>query len=74
MVDGGAKMNIKLMTQEQIRRIGLEALAEKLGPVGMVRFLQLFSTGKGDYTKEREKWLGKASVRELVKEIKRERE
>jgi hypothetical protein len=34
---------------EEIRRRGLEALAEALGPVDAVRFLQSFDLGKGDY-------------------------
>jgi hypothetical protein len=39
---------------EGIRRQGLEALARELGPVGMVRFLQLFENGSGDYVKDRQ--------------------
>lgn len=35
----------------------MEALLERLGPVGMIRFIQQFETGRGDYTKEREQWL-----------------
>lgn len=27
------------------------------GPVDMVRFIQMFDHGKGDYTKERKQWL-----------------
>ena len=42
-----------MKTMEEIRRQGLEALARELGPVGMVRFLQLFENGSGDYVKER---------------------
>lgn len=38
---------------EEIRRIGIEALAEALGPLDAVRFLQSFDLGRGDYTKER---------------------
>ncbi|HPS91929.1 MAG TPA: hypothetical protein PKV33_07220 [Methanothrix sp.] len=38
---------------EEIRRIGIEALAEALGPLDAVRFLQSFDMGRGDYTKER---------------------
>jgi len=41
------------MTLEQIRLTGLEALARDLGPVGMVRLLQQFETGWGDYSVER---------------------
>ena len=35
-----------------LRETGLKVLAEKLGPVGMVNFIRLFSNGEGDYTEE----------------------
>lgn len=38
---------------EEIRRHVLEALAEALGPMDAVRFLQSFGIGIGDYAKER---------------------
>jgi len=41
----------------EIRRRGIEALAKALGPVGLVRFLQQFELGSGDYTRDREEWL-----------------
>ena len=66
-------MNVGTMTPEEIRREGLRALVERLGVVGAVRFLQLFERGKGDYTKDREKFLGDKSVEELVEEIKARR-
>jgi hypothetical protein len=37
----------------EIRKIGLQALKESLGPVGTVRFFQLYENGFGDYTKEK---------------------
>ena len=58
-------------TLEQIRAKGLKALADELGPVGMVRFLQLFDSGRGDYSKARHKLLAKQSVAGLVQQIKR---
>ncbi len=60
-------------TLEEIREKGLKALAEELGPVGMARFLQMFETGRGDYSKERHRLIGKQSVRTLAKEIKQRR-
>ncbi|MBM4037713.1 MAG: hypothetical protein FJ290_04290 [Planctomycetes bacterium] len=60
------------MTLDQIRRKGLCALHRELGPVGMVRFLQQFETGSGDYTKERHAWLGDPDVRVLAGEIRRQ--
>ena len=38
---------------EEIRRLGIDVLAEALGPVDAVRFMQSFDLGRGDYTKER---------------------
>ena len=38
---------------KQIREAGIKALAEALGPLGMVRFMQQFEDGHGDYTKEK---------------------
>ena len=48
-------MNITLNTNNpmEIRKIGLQALREALGPVGMVKFIQQYENGYGDYTKEK---------------------
>ncbi len=66
-------MNMRTMTLEQIRLAGLEALARELGPVGMIRFLQQFETGQGDYSKERHDRLGELDVRTLADRIHQER-
>ena len=48
----------RMRSTEEIRKRGIEALAEALGPVDAVRFLQSFDLGRGDYTKERDHVLG----------------
>jgi hypothetical protein len=60
-------------TLEDIREKGVRALLDSLGPVGMIRFLQQFETGSGDYTVEREHWLGNPDIRVLAEEIQRQR-
>lgn len=67
-------MSAQPMTLDQVRRKGLRALHRELGPVGMVRFLQQFETGSGDYTKERLAWVGDPDVSVLAEEIRRRRE
>jgi hypothetical protein len=47
----------------------MEALVQALGQIGMVRFLQQFEVGRGDYTKERNLWLGKMSIHDIVRGI-----
>jgi hypothetical protein len=56
-------------TLEQIRAAGLNALQRELGVVGMVRFLQQFEPGDGDYVEERKTFVGKLGVRALGKRI-----
>ena len=63
---------MKAKTITEIRREGLEVLAKNMGPIGMVRFVQSFDLGRGDYTKERSQWLSE-SLDEIFKEIKEKR-
>jgi hypothetical protein len=60
------------MTPETLRQAGLDALQRALGAAGTARFIQLFETGKGDYTVERCQWLpGDADVKTVAEEIER---
>ena len=61
----------KTMGIEQIRKDGIDALIKKLGPDGMIRFLQQFDSGRGDYTKDRHAILDGYSIDEIVGEINR---
>jgi hypothetical protein len=54
-----------------IRKLGIEALNEKLGPVGMVEFMRQFDSGYGDYTKERHNWLAGLTIEDISNEIKK---
>ncbi len=67
-------MNAQSMSLEQIRIAGMEALARELGIVGMVRFLQQFETGHGDYSKDRYEWLDNQDMDTVVKRIREKRE
>jgi len=63
-------MSTKVMTLSEIRRTGIQLLTQNLGAVGMIRFLQQNDLGWGDYTKEREQWLGNPSLSEIAADIK----
>lgn len=63
-----------MMNPVQIRQQGLDALVKALGPVGMVRFLQQFDTGSGDYTKERQQDLANLTLENLLGEIKQNKD
>ena len=55
------------MTPQQIRVAGLAALSRELGVVGMIRFMQQFEMGQGDYSKDRHQWLDQYSVADIAK-------
>ena len=52
-------------TLDEIRRKGLQALRRELGRTGLIRFLQQFETGRGDYVQERRQWVDDVSLEEL---------
>lgn len=60
-------MAVTIRELEKIRKEGLKALREKLGPIGMIKFIQLYSNGNGDYTKERQKHLDEITIEEFEK-------
>ena len=62
-------MNIQTMTPQQIRVAGIAALSRELGVVGMIRFMQQFEMGQGDYSKDRHQWLDQYSVADIAKLI-----
>src|SRR5262245_21124758 len=49
-------------TLDDIRREGLLALRRRLGRAGMIRFLQQFETGHGDYAADRKAWVDRISL------------
>ena len=47
-------LNVNLSNPIEIRNVGIKALQEALGPVGMVKFMQQYDMGYGDYTQEKQ--------------------
>ncbi len=58
-----------MMTPMQINQLGYRALAKELGFDGMMRFLQRFNLGEGDYTQERCQWLDDLSIDDVFSMI-----
>jgi len=61
------------MTLNEIQQAGLSVLSRELGPVGFVRFLQMFERGYGDYSQERSGWLDEQSIDVILKRIQEKR-
>ena len=58
-----------MKTQNQIIEQGYKALVDSLGVVDAIRFIQHFSPGQGDYTKERHQWLEQKSLNDVLQDI-----
>ncbi|MGK7936224.1 MAG: hypothetical protein AB4206_10590 [Xenococcaceae cyanobacterium] len=58
-----------MKTQNQIIEQGYKALVDSLGIIDTIRFIQYFSPGEGNYTKERNQWLEQKSVDDVLQDI-----
>ena len=59
------------LTNAEIRARGWEALLEKLGPSGALRFAMQTERGQGDYAARRQRLLGGLSVDQLLTRMRR---
>lgn len=65
-------MIVEMRPFHEINRDGHAALVRELGVVGALRFLSQFTTGRGDYTAEREAFLGDETLEELFERVQKE--
>jgi hypothetical protein len=63
-------MKTEVRSISEINRHATHILFKEMGVVETIRFLNQFSTGQGDYTQDREKWLDKISMDEAITQIK----
>jgi hypothetical protein len=66
-------MSIGIKTTNEISNEAISLLLGKLGAEKTLRFLNQFTAGSGNYTKERKKLYGNKSLDQLVSEIKNNR-
>ena len=64
-------MSTVRLTNAEIRARGWEALIEKLGPSGALRFAMQTERGQGDYARRRHRLLGGLSVNQLLARMRR---
>lgn len=63
-----------MKTQNEILDRGYKALVGALGVVDAIRFIQHFSPGYGDYTKERHQWLDKLSADDIFAKMRQHKQ
>ncbi|MCL4322674.1 MAG: hypothetical protein M1273_08725 [Deltaproteobacteria bacterium] len=55
----------------EIKRRGWTALVKELGYAGATKFILLYETGKGNYTRERKELFKNETIEKIYKEIKK---
>lgn len=63
-------MQTREMTDQEFQRHALSILQRELGAEGFARFLRLYRSGRGDYTKERHQLLKGVTIDEIVEQIR----
>ena len=58
------------LTDADVRIRGWEALVDRLGVVGALRFTMQTERGSGDYARERHRQLGGLTIDELVRRMR----
>jgi hypothetical protein len=62
---------LEKMSDEDFERHALVILQRELGLDGLARFLRLYRSGTGDYTRDRHRWLEGTTIREIMAEVER---
>ena len=67
----GAMSPLEKMSDEDFERHALAVLQRELGLDGLARFLRLYRSGSGDYTRDRHRRLEGATIQEITAEVQR---
>ena len=64
-------ISLENMSDADFERHALAVLHRELGLDGLARFLRLYRSGTGDYTRDRHRWLEGATIQEIMAEVER---
>lgn len=57
---------MKYKTENEIQELGIETLRQGIGVVGLIRFLQQFDKGHGNYVQDRQQWQKNYTVETII--------
>ncbi|MFZ5565209.1 MAG: hypothetical protein ACOZBW_14285 [Thermodesulfobacteriota bacterium] len=63
-------MNTQVKPISEISHRATHILFREMGVVDTIRFLNQFSMGRGDYTKERKEWMNDLALDDVISQIK----
>ncbi len=56
-------------TEQEVQKLGIDILYQKLGATDFIRFMQQFNQGYGNYTEDRQQWQKDYSVDAILAEM-----
>jgi len=62
---------LEKLSDGDFERHALAVLGRELGLDGLARFLRLYRSGSGDYTRNRHRWLDGMTIQEIMAEVGR---
>ena len=62
---------INYRTENEIHELAIETLRDGIGVVGLIRFLQQFDRGHGNYVKDRQQWQKNYTVETIMEAMNR---
>jgi hypothetical protein len=62
---------LQKLSDDDFERHALAILQRELGLDGLARFLRLYRSGSGDYTRARHRWLQGATIQDVMTEVER---
>jgi hypothetical protein len=60
---------INAMTDDEFERYALGIVHRELGVYGLARFIRVYRSGAGDYTRDRHQWLDGVKVEDVVAQL-----
>ncbi len=66
-------MNLNVHPIFEVNKKATHILFQQMGVVDTFRFFNQFTLGNGDYTKERQQWLGELTLKDIISDIKSRR-
>jgi hypothetical protein len=64
-------MTVQVKPLAEVTQEAIRVLIQELGPANTVRFVNQFTVGYGNYTKERQQLFASMTLDDIVSEIKR---
>jgi hypothetical protein len=65
--------SVMKLSDEEFERQTLDLIKREFGLGGLARFIRSYRSGRGDYTRDRHKWLDGLTVEDILRQLDAEK-